>query len=103
MTRPEFGKVIAHLRAAYPMAKLSKWTPSVYWDYLGRHDFLAVTEAVRRHVSHCPWFPTVAELLGHLPRRYDRPVVVPPAERMGTAEAGELVRAFLGRHGGKKR
>jgi hypothetical protein len=103
MTRPEFGRVWVHLRAMYPNARLHRWTAAKYWDYLGHLDFAVLCDAVRQHVMSCNWFPTVAELLARLPRAYERPVVLPLAERIGPAEIGEVVRQFLDRPPGQKK
>ena len=62
MTKTEVMKLVAVLCAAYPSAKFTAETSSVYEHMLADLDGTTTTAAVEQLISSSRWLPTVAEI-----------------------------------------
>jgi len=63
MLKPsELSKIMTLLKCSYPRQEIGEGTLTVYTDMLADLDPGHVAEAVKRHISTSPYFPTIAEI-----------------------------------------
>lgn len=62
MTKQEFSKIATVLRTMYPEVIPSKEAFDIWYSFFEADEYMAVNEAVKRHIANSPYPPTVADL-----------------------------------------